>query len=121
MCLGNTLSKDSRVLAIEKQVYPSELAVLALIVVPGAGVNVALVVVAADQHWPPVATARVVSPQSFTSDGVEGAGHWVISVFYPFVRETAVILSIVKRFKRQPVSLMDLGVFIVDSLFMNII
>ncbi|TNV88231.1 hypothetical protein FGO68_gene16996 [Halteria grandinella] len=115
MCLCDTLSKDSRVLAVKKQIYPSELAVLTLLVVPLACVNVAIVVIAADQHWPPVAAARVVSPQSFTRDGVKGASHGVISVFYPLVWETAVILSIVKWFQRQPVSLMDLGVFIVDS------
>lgn len=119
--LGDPLREDSRVLTVEEEVYPCEFAVLALLVVPLSCVDVALVVVAAYQDGSPQAAAGVVSPQALAWNGVERASDGVISVLDPFVREAAVIFGVIERLERQPVGLMDLGVFIVDSLFMNII
>ena len=45
----------------------------------------------------------------------------VCSIFNPFLGEPAIVFGIVKRLEGQPVGLMEFGVFIVDSLLVNII
>jgi hypothetical protein len=55
MSLGNSLGKDTRVFTVEKKVYPSELAVFFLVIIPVASVEVALVVVGVNKNWSPKA------------------------------------------------------------------
>ena len=61
-------------------------------------------------------TPFIIEPQAFTRDRTESSGLWVITVLDPLVRKTAVVFSIIKRLKREPVSLVFLKILIIDAL-----
>jgi hypothetical protein len=119
--LGHTLSEDSGILGVEEQINACKLAVLPMFIIPLACEDVSLSLVGGYKDWTPVAAARLIPPETFAGYRAESACLRVNPVLYPFFGEAAIVLGIIERLKRKPVRLMQLRVFIVDSLFMNII
>ena len=116
MSLSHTFRKDTGVLAVEQEVDARQLRVLVFGAdVPVAGVALALLVVAVNQHRAP--TAGTVFELAETL-----AGHWVeftlrvVAEGDPLLRQTAVVLRVVERLQRKPVGRGRSRVFIVDVL-----
>jgi len=63
-----------------------------------------------------VATTLIIEPQAFTSYRTEPSCNWIIAIFDPFIWKAAIVFCIIKRFEREPISLMLLKIFIIDAL-----
>jgi len=112
--LGDTLRKNTGVLRVEQQVDPGELNVLAG-TIPVASVDVSLLVIAVNQDGSPLSGAVRVAEETFTADGVE-ATVFSLAKSDPLMGHAAVVLSIIKRLKGEPVSWVDSWVAVVNSL-----
>ena len=115
--LGNSLSEDSGIFRVEKKIYPAELHVLSLfnfLGVPVPRVFLGLLVVLVDKNWAPGANT-IIHVESLARNRLERA-IWLLSVGYPLGWKSAVVLSVVKRLKGEPVCRSGLWIRVINAL-----
>jgi len=114
MCLGDPLSKDSRVLCVEEQVDPGQLAVVSCMV-PDPCEDPSFGVVVVNQDVPPGAPPFFVEEEPLARDWVEGP-LLIVTVSDPLLWEAAVVLCVVEGLEGEPICLMHLWISVVDAL-----
>ena len=114
--LGDTLGEDTGVFTVEEKVDPGQFGVLALLLrVPIARVNFARAVVALNNNGAPVAWAIRVLAKTLARDWVE-ISILIVTKRDPLLREAAIVLCVIKRLEREPVSWWSGGGLVVDTL-----
>jgi hypothetical protein len=114
--LGHTLGENTRIFGVEQEVDSGKLNVSCFTaIVPVAGEFLAIAVVGVDEDRSPYSTSVVVTAETLSGDGLE-ATIFSFSESEPFFRHAAVVLSIIKRLKGEPVSRVSRWVSVVDSL-----
>ena len=100
--LGDSLSKDSRILRVEEKVNSRELDVLAGHV-PLSAVHSSLFVPGLDKDCSPLTDAILVLSEALGRNGSKVA-FFICSKFNPLVRKAAIVLEIIEWLKREPLS-----------------
>lgn len=95
--MGHTLSEDARILSVEEEVDPCELAVLSSLVVPEAGKDVPVSFISGYEDCAPMSASFLVAPKRLAWNRSEATGLGVVAVLYPLFGEAAVVLSVIKR------------------------
>ena len=116
MSLGHSLGEYSWILSVEKKVDSCEFTVLVFLIIPNSCVDVSFKVVGVDKDRPPMTTPLIIEPQAFTRNRTESSCLWIITVLDPLIWKTAVVFSIIKWLKGEPISLVFLKILIIDAL-----
>ncbi len=117
--LGNPLCKDSGILRVKQQIDSCQLRIL-LKAIPVSCKHFSFRVIRVNKHWAPFSTSVFVFVQTLTRN----RGEVTVSIETkrnPFLRQTAVIFSVIKGFKWQPVRWIRGSVAIINALNLKLV